>query len=75
MEGAYGKYGVRCFRKRKNLSQSQVASELDMCTETYCMKERLGGFTVTEARKLASLFGMSLSDVGEVFFYGCLKGS
>ena len=66
----YGKCGVLIFRKRSNLTQSDVACKLGITRATYSLKERNGGFTAEEIRKLIGLFGMTLKDVGDVFFHG-----
>ncbi len=73
--GKYGKYGVRVFRKRANLTQREAADQLGMRMETYCQKEKgKSAFDVPEAVKMAEMYHMTLEDVGEVFFNGALSG-
>jgi transcriptional regulator with XRE-family HTH domain len=54
---------IRQQRNKHNITQEHLASELDMSRQTYLQIERgERELTISEARKLASLFGISLED-------------
>ena len=55
---------IQQIRKRRNLTQEYLASELGVSRPTYIQIERGGrDLTITEAKKLAALFGISLEDL------------
>ena len=55
---------IQQLRKKNNLTQEFLASELDISRPTYVQIEQGGrDLTITEAKKLAAIFGMSLEDL------------
>jgi transcriptional regulator with XRE-family HTH domain len=50
-------------RKRKNLTQGEVARQIDMKLSTYAKKETDGGFTEEQLKKLSKLLQLKLVEL------------
>ncbi|MBU4368301.1 helix-turn-helix domain-containing protein, partial [Patescibacteria group bacterium] len=55
---------IQQLRKKNNLTQEFLASEIGISRPTYVQIERgERDLTITEAQKMAAIFGMSLNDL------------